>query len=67
MRAKDRRKGSDVTVHGFRSSFRGWAAERFPLSARRLRSRTRQGQDTERAYQRGDLFDKRRGPNEKLV
>jgi integrase len=51
----------DVTVHGFRSTFRDWAGETtsFPhdvceAALAHLRGRT------ERAYQRGDLFNKRR-------
>lgn len=51
-----------VTVHGFRSSFRDWAAESTPFPAEvvemalahTVRDRV------ERAYRRGDLFEKRR-------
>jgi integrase len=57
-----RRMGQDVTVHGFRSAFRDWAAECTGYShevaemalAHTIRSKV------ERAYRRGDLFDKRR-------
>ena len=51
-----------ITVHGFRSTFRDWAAERTNF-ARELAEKALAhtvGDETERAYQRGDLFDKRR-------
>jgi integrase len=52
----------DVTVHGFRSTFRTWAAERtnFPREVVEAALAHAVGGDTERAYQRGDLFEKRR-------
>jgi integrase len=52
----------DVTVHGFRSTFRTWAAERtnFPREVVEAALAHVVGDDTERAYQRGDLFEKRR-------
>ncbi|MFZ1106084.1 MAG: integrase, partial [Hyphomicrobiaceae bacterium] len=51
-----------LTVHGFRSTFRDWAAERTAFEgevvemalAHVIKSKT------EAAYRRGDLFDKRR-------
>jgi integrase len=57
-----RMKRKDITVHGFRSSFRDWAAEQtdFPREvaeaalAHAIQSRV------EAAYRRSDLFDKRR-------
>jgi integrase len=57
-----RMKRDDLTTHGFRSSFRDWAAERtnFPRAvcesalAHTLRDKT------EAAYNRTDLFNKRR-------
>jgi integrase len=58
-----RRMGrKDVTPHGFRSSFRDWAAERTNLPravceaalAHTVRDKT------EAAYHRTDLFDRRR-------
>ena len=57
-----RRMKVDVTVHGFRSSFRDWAAETTPFShevceqalAHAISSKT------EAAYRRGDQLDKRR-------
>jgi integrase len=53
---------SAVTVHGFRSSFRTWAAERtnYPREICEVALAHRVGDETERAYQRGDLLDKRR-------
>jgi len=51
----------DVTVHGFRSSFRDWAGETtsFPSDVCEAALAHLRGK-TERAYQRGDLFNKRR-------
>jgi integrase len=57
-----RRLNVDVTSHGFRSSFRDWAAEvtNFPREAAELALAHAVGDSVERAYQRGDLFEKRR-------
>jgi integrase len=54
--------GRDVVPHGFRSTFRDWAAERthFPREVAEAALAHIDGDETERAYQRGDLFDKRR-------
>jgi integrase len=57
-----RMKLPDITVHGFRSTFRDWAAERTNFTrevaeaalAHTLRDKV------EAAYRRGDLFEKRR-------
>lgn len=51
-----------VTVHGFRSSFRDWAAERttFPREIAELALAHEVGNAVERAYRRSDLFAKRR-------
>jgi len=57
-----RMKRGDLTVQGFRSTFRDWCAERTPFPreiaekalAHKLKSKV------EAAYQRGDLFEKRR-------
>ena len=51
-----------VTPHGFRSSFRDWAAEttNFPREAAELALAHAVGDSVERAYQRGDLLEKRR-------
>jgi len=53
---------SDVTVHGFRSSFRDWCAERtsYPNHVVEMALAHAIGDDVEAAYRRGDLFDKRR-------
>jgi integrase len=52
----------DVTAHGMRSTFRTWAAEctRFPREVIEASLAHLVGDATERAYQRGDLFEKRR-------
>jgi integrase len=52
----------DVTVHGFRSSFRDWAAERtsFPREVAEMALAHAIDDKTEAAYRRGDLFEKRR-------
>ena len=52
----------DVTVHGFRSTFKDWASERthFPNELSEMALAHAIGDQTEAAYRRGDLFDKRR-------
>ncbi|MCS6501411.1 integrase arm-type DNA-binding domain-containing protein [Burkholderia thailandensis] len=62
LQVLERMKRGTLTVHGFRSTFRDWAAECTPFSnevvemalAHAIRDKT------EAAYRRGDLFDKRR-------
>jgi len=51
----------DVTVHGFRSSFRDWAAERtaFPHEVCEMALAHTIPNAAEAAYRRGDLFEKR--------
>jgi integrase len=51
-----------VTTHGFRSTFRDWAAERsnFPHEVAEMALGHVVGDAVERAYRRGDLFEKRR-------
>jgi hypothetical protein len=51
-----------VTVHGFRSSFRDWAGEAtaFPRDVCEAALAHVRGDQTVKAYARGDLFDKRR-------
>jgi integrase len=54
---------SDATViHGLRSTFRDWCAERttYPREVAELALAHAVGNQVERAYQRTDLFDKRR-------
>ncbi|MCH8859374.1 MAG: hypothetical protein IID54_07350 [Proteobacteria bacterium] len=57
-----RRLGHPYTVHGFRSTFRDWAAERtnVPREIAELCLAHFVGSAVERAYRRSDLFDKRR-------
>jgi integrase len=53
---------SDLTNHGFRSSFRDWAGERtnFPREVAEMALAHTVGDKVEAAYRRGDLFQKRR-------
>lgn len=63
MSAVLRRMGrGDLTVHGFRSTFRDWAAEQtnFPNHVVEMALAHAVGDEVEAAYRRGDLFDKRR-------
>ena len=58
-----RRMGrGDLTVHGFRSSFSDWCAERtaFPSEVREMALAHTVADKVEAAYRRGDLFEKRR-------
>jgi integrase len=58
-----RRMGrSDVTAHGFRSSFADWAAEAtaYPPEVREMALAHTIQNRAEAAYRRGDLFEKRR-------
>lgn len=57
-----RRMDADTTVHGFRSAFRDWAAEctSFPHEVAEMALAHTIENKVERAYRRGDLFDKRR-------
>jgi integrase len=57
-----RRMGrGDLTVHGFRSTFSDWCAERsaFSSEVREMALAHAVGSKVEEAYRRGDLFDKR--------
>jgi integrase len=51
-----------LTVHGFRSSFRDWSAERAncPSEVAELALAHSVGSKIERAYRRSDMFDRRR-------
>ena len=53
---------NDLTVHGFRSTFRDWAAERTncPVEVAEMALGHTVGNKVEAAYRRGDLLDKRR-------
>lgn len=57
-----RMKRDDVTVHGFRSSFRDWAGEvsSFPNEVCEMALAHAIRDKAEAAYRRGDLFEKRR-------
>lgn len=56
-----RRLEVPVTAHGFRSTFRDWAAERtnYPRDAAEMALAHTIGNKVEAAYRRGDLFEKR--------
>jgi len=57
-----RMKRDVITVHGFRSSFRDWAAEKTSSLNHVVEMVVAQviGDKVETAYRRGDLFEKRR-------
>src|SRR5262249_50660863 len=57
-----RRAEVDATTHGFRSSFRDWVGEHtnFPREIAEAALAHVVGDDTERAYRRGDALEKRR-------
>ena len=57
-----RRMGLTAVPHGFRSTFTDWCAERTatPAEVREMALAHAIGNDTEAAYRRGDMFDKRR-------
>jgi integrase len=59
LRRMDR---GNITVHGFRSSFRDWAAERtdFPAEVAEMALAHAVGNKVEGAYRRSDLFERRR-------
>ena len=57
------RMGRRETVHGFRAAFKTWASEQtaFPADVVEAALAHVVGDKVERAYARGDLFEKRRG------
>jgi integrase len=57
-----RRMKVDAVPHGFRSTFRDWAAERtnYPRDVAEMAMAHAIGDKVEAAYRRGDLFEKRR-------
>jgi integrase len=57
-----RRMRLNITAHGFRSSFRDWAAEQtsFPREVCEMALAHTVENRVEAAYRRGDLFEKRR-------
>jgi integrase len=61
MTLRRMRRGG-LTVHGFRSTFSDWCAEKtgFPSEVREMALAHAVGNKVEAAYRRGDLFEKRR-------
>lgn len=61
LKLLERMGHADLTVHGFRSTFRDWAAERtsFAREVCEMALAHAISDETEAAYRRGDLFDKR--------
>ena len=61
LRLLKRMGRADVTVHGFRSTFRDWAAETtaYPNHVVEMALAHIVGDKVEAAYRRGDLFEKR--------
>ena len=57
-----RMERGDLTAHGFRSTFRDWAAETtaYPSEVVEMALAHAVGDKVEAAYRRGDLFEKRR-------
>ena len=62
MSAVLKRMGVHATVHGFRSSFRDWAAEAtdYPQEMAEMALAHIVGNKVEAAYRRGDMLEKRR-------
>jgi integrase len=58
----DRIGHGDVTVHGMRSAFRDWVGEctSYPRELAEKALAHTVGNETEQAYQRGDLLERRR-------
>ena len=55
-------RGRGATVHGFRSSFRDWAAEQtaYPTELCEMALAHAVGNKVEAAYKRGDMIEKRK-------
>jgi integrase len=62
LKLLERMKRDDLTAHGFRSTFRDWAAEQthFPRDVAEMALAHTISDKVEAAYRRGDLFEKRR-------
>ena len=62
LKVLERMGRTDLTVHGFRSTFHDWASERtnFPNEVIEMALAHAIDSKTEAAYRRGDLFEKRR-------
>lgn len=58
----DHSSGEEVVPHGFRSTFRDWAAEatRYPSEMAEMALAHVVGDKVEAAYRRGDMFERRR-------
>jgi integrase len=61
LKLLDRMHFGHITTHGFRSTFRDWAAEQtnFPREVAEMALAHAIGNKVEAAYRRGDLFEKR--------
>ena len=62
LKTLERMKRRDITVHGFRSTFRTWAAEQTSYPGEVVEGALAHvvGNKVEAAYQRSDLLEKRR-------
>ena len=62
LKVLERMDRDDITVHGFRSTFRDWAADEtdFPREVAEAALAHAVGDKTEAAYRRGDALAKRR-------
>jgi integrase len=62
LKMMERMRRPELTTHGFRSTFRDWAAEQtvFPSEVAEAALAHAIGDKSEAAYRRGDLFEKRR-------
>jgi integrase len=62
LKLLDRMGRDDLTTHGFRSTFRDWAAEQtnFPREVAEMALAHTIADRVEAAYRRGDLFERRR-------
>lgn len=62
LKLLERMGRGDLTAHGFRSTFRDWAAEttNHPRDVAEMALAHTLGNKVEEAYRRGDLFEKRR-------
>lgn len=58
----ERMERNDITVHGFRSTFKDWAAEKtsYPNELSEMALAHKIANQVEAAYRRGDMFEKRR-------
>jgi integrase len=65
-RLNDQARWGEVTVHGFRSTFSDWVAERtaYPSEVREMALAHAVGDKVEAAYRRGELLEKRRALSE---